>query len=135
MSYPLDVAAQNAALDALLGSGKASGVPSSWEVALFAGDPANGGTELTGTGGYVRVTVTNNSTNFPNASGGIKTAAVVLFAAPSAAWSDTANYWVFYDHADSSTAWFYGLLSEELTVYGTETVVQIQPALYWNVEA
>jgi hypothetical protein len=135
MSYPLDVAAQSAALDALLGDNAASTVPTSFEVAIFDGSPLAGGVELDSTGGYARAVVANTSAVFPDAVSGQKVSATISFAAPSAAWSDTGTDFVLYDAADSTTAWFFGRLLEEIAVDGTETGVAIQLALYWNTGA
>lgn len=133
MSAPLSTAAQNAALDGMLGSGKASGMPATFELALFNGDPRGTGVELSSTGGYARVTgITNNSTNFPNASGGSKTGALQTFATSTAAWSDTAVWFVFYDAADHTTAWFHGPLTDAVLVTGSGTVVEVTPVVPWN---
>ena len=43
--------------------GAALTVPSSYDLALFTGDPNNGGVECTGTG-YARIALTNNGTNW-----------------------------------------------------------------------
>lgn len=58
-------------LDLIFGS-TAYSVPGTLYAALFTVAPADdgtGGTEVTG-GSYARVSITNNTTNFPNASGG-----------------------------------------------------------------
>lgn len=57
-------------LDLVLGA-NAFSAPATVYIALFTAAPsdAGGGTELTGVSNYVRLAVTNNSTNFPNASG------------------------------------------------------------------
>lgn len=132
MSSPVDVDAQNAALDALLGDGAAGSVPTSWEVALFAGDPANGGTELTSAGGYVRPVIANDTATWPDAVDGEKLSAIIDFDAPTDAWSATATYFLLIDHADSTTQWFPGLLLDPLTIFGTETAVQVQLSLFWD---
>lgn len=132
MSYPLSVAAQNAALDALLGSGKAAGVPASWEVALFAGDPSNGGTELTSTGGYARVTVANDTAHWPAATSGEKTSTPVTFPTSTAAWSATATHFLLIDQADHTTKWFPGQLADDVVVSASGAVVIPTLSLYWN---
>ncbi len=65
---PFSNTEKHAMLDARWGSG----TPATRYFALFNGNPTSGGTEASGTG-YARVSVTNNSTNFPAASGGEKT--------------------------------------------------------------
>jgi hypothetical protein len=62
--------------------------PATLYFALFTVTPTatGGGTEVTG-GSYARVAVTNNLTNFPSSSGGVKkNGASVTFAAPTADW-------------------------------------------------
>lgn len=135
MAAPLDVAAQNAALDALLGDGAAAGIPTSFEVALFAGSPALGGTELTATGSYARVTVANDTAHFPDASVGAKTSVTLTFPTSSAAWSDTATHWLLYDHADSVTGWFHAPLDSEVSVDGAGDVVRVELTLFWNEDS
>lgn len=130
MGYPLDVAAQNASLDALLGDNHATVVPASFQLAIFNASPLAGGVELTSAGGYARQTVTNNSAAFPAASGGRKVATPVSFPV-TGAWSDVGTNWVLYA-ADGVTAWFTGPLSEQMSVDGTETSVQAKPATWWN---
>lgn len=134
MGYPLDVAAQNAALDGLLGDAHASTVPASFEVAFFNAHPLLGGTELTSAGGYVRPTVANDSGAFPDAVDGVKVSAQIPIADPSGAWSDTATHLVLIDGADSTTRWFVGKLRDELAIDGSETNVAASAAIFWNTE-
>ena len=52
----LDDTFANAVLNAVAGTGKAAGIPSTMWVALYDDDPRTGGVELTlGTGGYARL--------------------------------------------------------------------------------
>lgn len=134
MAYPLDTAAQNAALDAML-SRDVSGIPTSWEVALYDGDPRSGGVEISG-GGYARPVIAANLVDFPASSGGAKTSTTVPLADPTGPWSNTARFWVLVDHADSTTRWFFGRLLGEIAVTtGTETGISVQLTERWNVEA
>lgn len=138
MSFPLDVAAQNAALDALLGDGAAAGMPSQWELAAFAGDPATTGTEFTATGGYARPIIDNDSANFPDADGGQKVSVALVFADPSGPWvgglDNVVTHWALIDHADSTTRYFSRPLAAPFIVFGTEPYVAIQAVLNWNQE-
>ena len=71
-------------------------------VALFTAAPTDsgGGTEVTG-GSYARVSVTNNATNFPAASGGSKSnGTTITFATASASWGTVTSFAIF----DASTA-------------------------------
>lgn len=134
MSSPIDLVAQNAGLDALLGDGAAASIPTTWEIALFNGDPQAGGTEITSAGGYVRPVVPNDSATFPDAVDGEKLSAIIDVDAPSGPWSDTVTHFLLIDGGDSTTQWFPGTLADPLTVFGTETAVRIQLSLFWNVE-
>lgn len=87
MAGPFSTALKNAMLDGAFGSG----TPATIYVGLV-----ETGTEVTG-GSYARVAVTNNATNFPAASGGVKTTgADIEFATPSAGWG-TPDAARFYD--------------------------------------
>jgi hypothetical protein len=65
-------------LDHVLG-GTAYSAPATVYVALYTATPsdAGGGAEATG-GGYARVAVTNNTTNWPNAVAGVKSNGTAL---------------------------------------------------------
>jgi hypothetical protein len=112
----LDEAAQNASLDNDYGASRGPNAPAAHQVALFDGDPLLGGLELTSAGGYARVTVTNNGTNWPAAASGAKTSAAVTFPTSSGAWSSTATHWVLYDDADGTTAWDSAPLDDEIDI-------------------
>lgn len=95
---------ENLALDAILGTNKGASIPATVYVALFttAPDDGGGGTEVSSTStGYARVAVTNNTTNWPAAAGGIKTnGATIQFPTATAAWGDVTHVAIY----DSSTA-------------------------------
>ena len=133
MAYPLDTAAQNATLDAMFGDDRGATMPTSFEIALYDGHPLSGGTEVSG-GGYVRPVVANNSTNFPAAADGLKTSAAIANTDPTGAWSDTVTHWLLIDAADSTTEYVPGLLTEELSIDGSETDIEIVLAIPWNTE-
>lgn len=134
MSYPLDPAAQNAALDALL-SRDVSGIPTVWEVAGYTDDPRTGGVEVSGPG-YVRPTLNANLTDWPAAADGAKTSTTVPVANPTGPWSDTIRVWVLVDAADHTTRWFFGRLMEEVAVTtGTETGISYQLTVPWNLDS
>lgn len=78
----MDTAYKNAYLDAGFGSDHTADFPATVYLALFL----QSGVEVSG-GSYARKAVTNNSTNFPDASGGSKSNGVAIaFAAASADW-------------------------------------------------
>lgn len=91
-------AARNMALDACYGDARSTRWPASVQLALFNGDPTAAGVELTSAGGYARPVIANSSTNFPDATGGVKTSGTtVQFAASTGAFSSGFNYWAFID--------------------------------------
>lgn len=120
----VSVAAQNASLAMSYGASHGSLAPDNLEVALYVGDPANGGTELSATGGYVAVTVANDGATWPDApADGAITSAPIAFAASTDAWSDTADWWLIRD-ADTGDAWDSGLLSDPVGVFRAGVVAR-----------
>lgn len=112
----LSPAAQSASLDNDYGANAGPNAPADLEVALFNGDPLLGGTELTGDGGYAAVSVPNDGATWPDAaSGGAKTSAVISFPDPTAAWSDTATFFVLRD-ASTGDEWDSGVLADVIDV-------------------
>lgn len=102
-----DTAAQNATLDALLGDGRAAGVPASFSLALFAGDPMGDGVEITG-GGYTRPTVANTTAVWGTAANGEKSTAAIALAG-TGTYDNPATHWCLFDGA---TGWFTGELTD-----------------------
>jgi hypothetical protein len=82
---------RNKILDHVFGA-TAYTAPGTVYISLHTADPGdNGANEASGTG-YARKSVTNNTTNFPNASAGAKSnGAAVDFAAAGGNWSSSAN--------------------------------------------
>jgi hypothetical protein len=108
-------AVQNAWLDLYLrGVGTA---PSSLELALFFGDPSDGGTELTSDGGYARATI--NASDWAAADAGSSVAGPIDFADATDAWSDTATHWCLVDGGDLGPS---GALTDPLEVTGPGAV-------------
>lgn len=95
-------------------SAAALGAPATFHLALMtaAGNETagvGGGTEATG-GGYARIAVTNNATNFPASSGGSKTnGAAFTSATSSGAWSSSAAIVQirFMDASSGGNCWAY----------------------------
>ena len=100
----MDDSFANSILDALAGTGKASGLPATMYVALYDGDPSDGGAEVTG-GGYARlgpVSMTSG-TMWPAASGRQKANGQnISGAALSGALSVEATWAVFVDTASGA---------------------------------
>ena len=94
----LTTSTHNDLLDSIFGSG----TPATYYFGLYTVAPtvSGGGTEVTG-GSYARVAFTNNSSNFPAASGGVKTTGnAAVFPTPTADWGSVVACGIF----DASTA-------------------------------
>jgi hypothetical protein len=122
-SYICDLAAGNALLNFELG-GAGLGIPGTWYVGLSLSPAtkiglvvnANGqASEISG-GGYARVAVVNNLTNFPAVSGGSKSNGIAItFPRPTADWGTV--YSVFLaDAPGSGNIWRYIDLPSPLVI-------------------
>lgn len=118
----MDIAAMNACLDAAYGPTAAAHCPTSHELALFYGDPRDAGTELTGDGGYARVTVA--AADWDAAADGEKPTAWKTFPAATAEWSDPATHWALI--ATGEVLWDSGPLVEALEVTGAGPGPQVR---------
>ena len=110
---------ENVTLDARYGSGS----PATVYVALVtsASSDAGMGTEVSG-GNYSRAAVTNNSTNFPAASGGSKSNGTPInFPTPSASWGTVVGF-VTYDASSGGNAMDYAALTTNKTIDSGDTV-------------
>lgn len=113
---------ENAVLNHVLG-GPDFPRPATVFVALFTAAPgeAGGGTEVSG-GSYARVGVTNNSTNFPNASGGVKSnGGDITFVAATGNWG-LVNSFAIFDAASGGNMLYYGNLTVAKQVYTGDLV-------------
>lgn len=102
---------ENEIADHLLGGGDYIR-PATIYVGLFTAGPTDGGggTEVTG-GSYARASVTNNSTNFPAASGGQKSnGAAISFPAATAGWG-TVTHFGIYDAVSGGNLLLHGALT------------------------
>ena len=124
-----DTTAQNAALDSLWGAAHGSTMPTTFEVGLLNGDPTDAGTELASTGGYARITASNNGTTWPGAVDGSSTTAPLSFADATGPWSDTATHWAIYV---SGGLFDYGRLADPVTVTAAGPVQPITLTVYFN---
>jgi hypothetical protein len=89
-------AARNGLLDLAFGAATYTRSGSVY-AAVFTAPPnyTGGGTEVSG-GGYSRVAIANNSTNFPGASAGSKTTGTaIIFPTPSADWGSITDIGLF----------------------------------------
>lgn len=113
---------ENKVLDLIFGATSYS-APGTIYVALFTVTPSDsgGGTEVSG-GSYARKSVTNNTTNFPNASSGSKTTgADITFATPSADWGAVVAFGLF-DASTSGNLLYWGAISPTKTINNGDTV-------------
>lgn len=96
----------------------ASTAPATYYVALSTTAPTNTGTNVTepSGGGYARVAVVNNATNFPAAASRAKSnGTVVTFPAATASWG-TITHFALYDAATAGTMRAWGALTTSQAV-------------------
>lgn len=107
---------ENALLDHVFGGGDYTR-PATLYVSLHTGDPGEtGASEATGTS-YARVSVTNNNTNFPSASGGAKSnGAIIQFATPGSGGWGTVTHVGIFDASTSGNFICGGALSVSKTI-------------------
>ncbi|MCP4213922.1 MAG: hypothetical protein GY765_04655 [bacterium] len=94
-----------------------------WYIGLSTTTPTDAGGNITepGAGAYARVTQTNNQTNFPDATNGVKNnGAVITFPKATASWG-TVTHFVMYDAASSGNAWAWGALTASKTIDTDDT--------------
>lgn len=116
---------ENKVLDHLLG-GPDLVRPGTIYVALFTvaptADAGTGGTEVTG-GAYARVGVTNNTTNFPAATGGVKSnGAVITFPTATAPWGTIVAFGI-YDALTAGNLLFWNVVTAN-KVISTNDIAQ-----------
>jgi hypothetical protein len=110
-------------LDHVLGGGDYTR-PATVYVSLHSADPGEtGANELTGNG-YARVAVTNNATNWPAASGGVKSngTAITFAAAVTADWASATHFGIWDDDGSpAGNPLFLGALTTPKTVQVGDT--------------
>lgn len=112
----------NKLLDLILGA-NAFTAPATVYLALYTAAPnatSGSGTEVTG-GAYVRKSVTNNATEWPNAVGGVKSN-----ANPQAFVTATADWGIvlaaaIYDASSAGNELYFGALTQNKTVSNGDT--------------
>lgn len=113
---------ENLILDAFLGSGHASTFPSTVNVALFTtmpGEDGTGSVEPAG-GSYARVTVNNDSTQWPDAAASVKTNGTdITFPTATATWGTVVGVGLL-DPSNANAVMWSGLLAEQVTVLNGE---------------
>lgn len=97
---------ENLILDAILGDDHGANIPATVYVGLFTSQPDDGGAgdEVPTSGtGYSRVSVTNNSTNWPIATDGQKSNGVkIQFPLAVSSWGDITHFGIFDDAEDGN---------------------------------
>jgi len=114
-------------LDLVLGA-TAFSAPATVYLALFSVTPSDsgGGTEATGSG-YARLAITNNTTNWPNATGTSPTTknngTVLTMATATGDWSSGSNMvaWGLFDASSGGNLLYWGALTEAKPVLNGDT--------------
>lgn len=119
-------------LDHVLGDGTFT-KPGTVHVALYTAAPtdAGGGTEVSG-GGYARAAVTNDVTNWPDASGGVKSnGQAITFPQATASWG-TIVAWAIFDAATGGNMLIHGTVNPNKAVAQDDTAEFAAGALTWT---
>lgn len=113
---------ENKTLDHVLGGGDYTR-PGTVYLALYTATPSDvaaSGTEVTG-GSYVRLSITNNGTNFPSASAGVKSnGATFTFVQATADWG-TVVAWSLKDQSTLGNTLYWGPLTPNKIVSNGDT--------------
>lgn len=120
---PFTTYTDNALVNLMFG-GVALSAPATLYVGLSTTAPAVGGTGITEPSGsaYTRVSVANNTTNFPNATNGSKSnGTVITFPTATGAWG-TVAYFFIADAASAGNILGYGTLGTAKTPTNGDTL-------------
>lgn len=110
---------ERALLDHVFGKTTYTG-PATVYLGLFTAAPsdAGGGTEVTG-GSYARASLTNNTTNFTNATGSSPasktTGAALTYPAPTANWGTVTHFGIF-DASSAGNLLYWAALTTSKTI-------------------
>ena len=121
----MDIAAMNAILDFTFGIDAHPDAPTSHSLALYYGDPRDGGVEITG-GGYARVTVA--AADWNPAADGQKATDQKQFPATTDAYSSSATHWGLLD---GSTLWSSGEFVDPIVVTGAGNGPLVTAVVRW----
>lgn len=114
---------ENRVLDHIFG-GAASSAPGTLYVGLSTTTITDAGGNITepSGNGYARVAVTNNSTNFPNASGGAKAnGTAITFPQASGSWGTVTDFFIS-DASSGGNIYAYGALAVAKAVTSGDTL-------------
>lgn len=113
---------ENKLNDHVLGN-TAFSAPATVYMAAFTATPSDsgGGTEATG-GSYARVSITNNTTNWPNSSGGTKSnGTAITFPTASGSWGTIVAVGLF-DASSSGNLLYWATLAVSKTIGASDTL-------------
>lgn len=122
MSRGFRTALQNSLLNSILGNPGSLG-PGTVYIGLSTTTPAPDGSNFTEPGSfdYARVAVTNNDTEWPNASGGVKSNAnIILFPQASGGSWGTVTHVGFFTLSSGGDLIAWGALDESRTINDTD---------------
>lgn len=119
----ISTTAKTASLKGDFGTTKSANAPATYFVAYFTDNTM--ATELTGTGGIARVSVTNVDANWTTTAGVTSNATAITSATSTGSWSATANFVALMDALTAGNAWDGGTLTTGVTVSAANTIVQI----------
>jgi len=133
-----DTAAMNRSLNNDYGTTAGPNAPTSWQLALFDGDPMvpavdGGGVELTTTTapGYARVTLAQSA--FAAASDGRKDlTSPAQFPNATAEWTTTVTHWALFDAANPTQCWDCAPLTEPLDVTAAGTGPAVTISIFYD---
>lgn len=147
-----DVAAQAASLANDYGATHGPHAPSSFQLALFLGDPNEDGVEVSSTttlvndddgtetvvnNGYAPAVVANDGAHFPapDPDTGVLTSAVIAFPVSTAEYPDTVTHWLLRE-TSTGIGWDSGQLprDDELVVEDAGVTPRISLAIYYGTE-
>lgn len=125
----MDVEVMNQILGFCFGPDRHPDAPAELEVALFFGNPKDGGAELDADGSYSRVTL-DQDTDWGTPSGGFIDAVVKQLPATTDAYSSTADYFALIDPV-TGWMWHSARFAEPIDVTGAGNGPYVQAQVAW----
>jgi hypothetical protein len=133
---PIPDSIRNAIADYLAGGVSPASPPATLYAAAFTAPPnsnGTGGTEVPSSNAYARVAITNNTTNFPSASGGSKSNGTdIIFPEATGSWG-TITHIVFFDAPSGGNVKIWGTLTVSKAISATDQLVVRSGNLTLNV--
>jgi hypothetical protein len=129
-----DLAAQQAFLDNVYGSSAGSHSPSTWELALFAGDPVTDDTAVeadsTSCPGYARVTFAQSVWAATDSEGVKRLTSPRTLPSPTDEWALTLTHWALFSGSDHVTMWNADALLVPLDVTAAGAGPSVDPVVF-----